>query len=429
MAGERSREVKAVIAALVLHAALALTPRRSPPVPGDAPGEAPAPAATFDIEQDPAPAPASEEPAAPAAAPEAPKESPPAAANAKVAPRAITEAKPATPEAPPSEGAGVEGPASAKPPAPGPGVAGGPSNPGAGEYGPPPGGDSLGLPPGMGAPIWSLPGGMPSAATPRAAPTVAGAPRPVDPNIAGQVLGGSLHNKDKTVGIEIPGAGVVATTLADTVRASTPLNARATFEVKLGGDGKVEGIRMVSASAGDASTWDRIVRAAQGTLAARSLQMGGDGKGATVVVKVESSVEYPAGSKNKLDIEPVCANEVIEQLEAAIKSISQAGSAGVVRGLRDESGTFIPYNDMNEEQRRRFCIPIGIRGKGDTSNIGAHATNVVRSAFKVIRAGEKALPAEGTLPVDTRVPWAPADPTKVRPTTPAPLKKKKKKWR
>jgi hypothetical protein len=422
-------------AALVVHTlVLWLAPQRRLPNVEDARPQVEPAADTFDIEQEPAvPAPVTPPPVTPppvtpppaAATPEPTAPSPPPA-NAKLA-KAITEPKPVASPAP-SQGEPGAPPTPETPPAPpSPGTAGGPGKPGGDEYGPP-GGDVVGLPPGLDKPIWSLPGVIASGAPPMPAPTVASA-RPVDPNIAGQVLGGSLHNKDKAAGVEIPGASVVSTALRDALRSSTPLDARATFEVKLGGDGSVEGIRMVSASAGDASTWARVVSAARGSLASRTLQMGGEGKGVTVIVKVESSVEYPAGSKQKIDFQPVCANEVFEQIEAAIQAVSQGVAPGLVRGVRDDKGTFIPYTEMDDDQRRRFCIPIGIRGKGDASNIGAHATNVVRSSFKVVRAGEKALQPEAVLPVDTRVPWARADPTKTRPTTPPPLKKKKKKWR
>jgi hypothetical protein len=95
-----------------------------------------------------------------------------------------------------------------------------------------------------------------------------------------------------------------------------------------------------------------------------------------------------------------------------------------VRGIRDDKGQFISYNELDDERRRLFCIPIGIAGKGDLSNIGAHMTNAVSSSFQVKRVGEKALPTGTPLPVDTRAPWLPATPTK---TKIPPQKKKKKK--
>jgi len=410
MASERGRELMATLVALLAHVVvLGLAPR--PPLKELAPPRSELAADAIDIQTDPKP------PDDPASAP-----APDSVAAAAPVAAAVPVSDPAAAAAPAADEGPAEGPTEPPPATPG-----GPGKPSGGsEYGPPPSGDRPGLPPGLGAPIWSVPGVLPTAPPPKAAPTAVEA-RPVDPRVAEHVIDGSLHSRDKDKGIQIPGAGVVADTLAGAVRSGAPLDARATFEVKLSGEGNVEGVRLVRASAGDASGWDRVVGAAKSALAARKLQMGTDGKGVTVVVKVESSVEYPAGNKEKQSIQPVCANEVIEQLEAAIKSVTDNG--GMIRGVRDDTGRFIPYTGMTDEQRRKFCIPIGLRAKGDASNFGAHATNVVRSSFTIVRAGEKALQADGVLPVDTRVPWAPADPTKVRPPEKPQLKKKKKKWK
>lgn len=244
----------------------------------------------------------------------------------------------------------------------------------------------------------------------------------MDLEIAGKVLSGTLHGKDKAVGISVPAAGLVATTLADVVRASTaPLDARATFEVKLGTDGQVLGVRLVSATAGDGPTWDRIVDAARSTLAGRAMQMGPDRTPVTVTVKVESKVQYPSGSKKKPKLELVCAEEVLEQIQQALENSNQIGARSDPDGVEAPS----PADADEEERKRRFCIPIGLRAKVDLSDIGAHMVNVVSASFAVKREGERALPHEDILPIDTRVPWAPKDPKKMK--LPKPKKKPKKK--
>lgn len=346
--------------------------------------------------------PAAEAPSAAAEPPAPPVETPPPAAEAPAAPAEppapVAEAPGSAPTAPPGDEYG--GPPPADPPATGGGIA---------------------LAPGLGAPLWTVPGALPGPAAPAAAPTAAPLPRPVDPAIAGKVLSGTLHNKDKSVGISVPAAGVVASTLADTVRASAaPLDARATFEVKLGADGQVLGVRLVSATAGDGPTWERIVGEAKGALAGSALQVGPDRAPVTVTVKVQSKVQYPSGSKKKPQAELVCAEEVLEKLQQAMENPSQLGAP---RGERSDGAP--PAVDMDEEERkRRFCIPIGLRAKGDLSDVGAHRYNVVSASFAVKREGERALPHEDILPIDTRVPWAPKDPKKTK-LPPRP----KKKWR
>lgn len=281
--------------------------------------------------------------------------------------------------------------------------------------------------PGLSGPLWAIPGVVPSSGAPKPAPTAITAAPAVPADVASRVLSGTLHSRDKAMGIDVPAAGVVAGSVADALRHSALTDVKGTFEVKLSGEGNVESLRFIGSNDGDASQWTAVAEAAKRSLAGRALQMGSDKQGVTVVVKVESKVQYPAGTKEKIDVKPVCANEVIEQAVAAIEGAMQPG--GGVRGVRDDQGRFIPYSELDEERRRLFCIPIGIRGKGDLSNIGAHMTNNVSTSFQVKRAGEQALPADATKPVDRGAPWLPVAEGKTRPPPPPPKKKMKKKPR
>jgi hypothetical protein len=285
--------------------------------------------------------------------------------------------------------------------------------------------DSAPIVPGLSGPLWSIPGVVPSTAAPKPAPTTITAAPTVPSDVASRVLSGTLHSHDKALGIDVPAAGVVAGSVADALRHSALTDVKGTFEVKLSGDGNVESVRFVGSNDGDASQWAAVADAAKRSLAGRSLQMGPDKQGVTVVVKVESKVQYPAGTQKRVDVKPVCANEVIEQMAAAIEGAMQPG--GVVRGVRDDQGKFIPYDELDDERRTRFCIPIGIRAVVDPANIGAHMTNVVSSSFQVKRAGEQALPADAAMPIDRGAPWMPVAQGKTRPPPPPPKKKWKKK--
>src|SRR5258706_335185 len=82
----------------------------------------------------------------------------------------------------------------------------------------------------------------------------------------------SLRKQDHDLGLDSPAGGVVATTIADVVRSSAiPGDARATFEVKVGAGGSVDSVRLLSSSAGDTGTWERVVRSAKGSLGGRAL--------------------------------------------------------------------------------------------------------------------------------------------------------------
>jgi hypothetical protein len=409
---------RALFAAVVLHAAsLAVArfiPAPEPPqavvenVEGD----------LFDIEPLPSPAPPPKE-AAPAPI-EAAEQPTAGAARAKIAPIAKSiesESRPIQPNLPPP------GEVAAPSAPPGPPPSGGSEN----EFSPPEGPGGNGVVPGLdGRPVWALPGVLPEGPAPAAAPTTPTAPKPVDSDIAGQVISGSLRKKDQDIGLDLPAGGVVASAIASAVRSSaTPLDARATFEVRLGADGKVLSSRVVSSTAGEAGQWEGVAKKAAADLAARALTMSGDAaaKGATVTVKIESKVVYPAGSKEKYDVQPVCAEEVIQE---AIENLTEGVGGEPPRGpIRDPAmnrpdpgKSSASVNAEDEDRKRRFCIPIGIKGKGDLSNLGAHTQKVVRSSFQVTVPGSK--PLIDVKKVQTNAPWSPADPNKVQ--------RIKKKW-
>ena len=442
-------EGKALIAAGLLHLLVlglpAVLPAKStvlPPISTNEPATA-----EFDVETTPLPAsPKVEEPEStegPSPAPERPASAGASRAKTVIAPK--DEAPPPPlPEAPAAEAPAAEAPVAeavgptgtTSPPvgqAPPAGEAppAGPDR--AGEYSPIPA-DPGGLPPGMGSsPVWALPGVLGPAESAPAATTPAPA-RPVNGDIAGQVLRGTLQAKDHSLGLALPAAGVVASTLGDAVRsAGVPNDARATFEVGLGAGGEVRGIRVVSSSKGDAATWERAAGAAKAALSGRALKMGNGAEGgATVTVKVESSQVYAAGNKKKYEVKPVCANEVIEDVAMALQPLvgsppsEDRGPAAAAPRAKPGPSAEGPAA-LDAEERRRFCIPIGIAGKGDLSNLGTHLQTVVRSTYQVSVAGARKLPSDAALPLDKRAPWLAPDASKAPKPPGKPWKKKKKK--
>ena len=299
------------------------------------------------------------------------------------------------------------------------------------EYGPPPSGPIVGVP-GVRGPIWSIPGVITPPPPPSAAPTIATGPKPVDQDIAGQVLSGGLQKKDRASGVELPAAGAVASAVANAVRSSdAPPDSKATFEVKLGADGKVLGVKVVSVNGGNASSWDRAAKSAAGALASKPLQMTGEAAshGATVTVKIESKQQFAAGSKQKVDLQPICAEDVVKQLMETMGALggNAEGHGPImdpgVSGIAPGGGRFA---QMSTASGSKLCfIPIGIAGKGDLSNVNTHAQTIVSSKFTVNIPGQKVL--EDVKQVDQRAPWSPDDPNKVKIDRPwmHPPKKKK----
>jgi hypothetical protein len=156
--------------------------------------------------------------------------------------------------------------------------------------------------PGVGGPaIWAIPGGLPAAPTATAAPTVAPAPRPVDSDIAGSVIREAMRDHDKKLGID-PVGGAVATAVKQAVASSdSPAVSRASFEVRLGPDGRVISVRVSSFNSGTADVWARVAQAAQAILKGKTLTMSAElAKGGTVYVSMSSVVQLPSGSSSAI---------------------------------------------------------------------------------------------------------------------------------
>jgi outer membrane biosynthesis protein TonB len=161
-------------------------------------------------------------------------------------------------------------------------------------------GDGIARAPGLGAPIWTVPGAIPVAPRAAPAPTVATGPRPVDKDIAGIVIRGAMIENDKRLGLDLPGAGTVGTAVrAAVVSSDTPSEGRASFEVRVGADGRILGVRVASSTGGTSDVWDRVAKAVLAQLASKPLTLNANfAKGAIISVSVTSTMALPSGAKS-----------------------------------------------------------------------------------------------------------------------------------
>jgi hypothetical protein len=192
-------------------------------------------------------------------------------------------------------------------------------------------GGVLGVPgvPGLGGDaVWAMPGVIQGGTSaPAPAPTEAPKPRPVDRDIAGKVVREAMHDHDKTLGLDLPAGGTLASAVSEAVRASdVPDVSRGSIEFRIGPGGQVLGYRVLSQTAGGADAWDRMARAAAARVAGRLVLSGEYARGAVITIDVVSNVQAPSGSKG---------------------------------GFTSSGAAF------------------------DVSNIGAHATRAVRASFRV----------------------------------------------
>jgi hypothetical protein len=171
--------------------------------------------------------------------------------------------------------------------------------------------------------IWSIPNVIPSAAPPAPAPTTGARPRPIDKDIAGIVVRDAMHESDKHLGLDLPAAGTVATAIREVVRGSdTPDEARASFEVRLGADGKVIGVKVSSFSGGSAGAWERAAQAAIASLRGRALVMNQTfAKGGTIYVDVTSAVMLPDGTKSGIHRQGLGASFDVANIGAHVQRV------------------------------------------------------------------------------------------------------------
>jgi hypothetical protein len=152
--------------------------------------------------------------------------------------------------------------------------------------------------PGLGTPAWAIPGVLPDAPRAAPAPTTAGPAPSIDRHVGDRVLGDVLREKDKQIGLDLPGAGKCATIISEVVRGSTaPDVSRASLEVRISPAGTVASVRVVSSNGGSAGDWAAVAAAAKSRLASEVFTLpSAYAAGAIVAVEVVSKVQYPDGS-------------------------------------------------------------------------------------------------------------------------------------
>jgi hypothetical protein len=151
----------------------------------------------------------------------------------------------------------------------------------------------------------------------------------VDKDIAGKVIRDAMNTRDKDLGLDVPVAGTIRSTVAAAVRDASdlPVGTRGSIECRVAPSGKVSGCRLTSSTGGGPAGWGASTSAAN-ALAGAALP-GQYAGGAIVTIDINVIQQLPAGSKGGL------------------------------------SGATLSF---------------------DTANIGAHATRMVRTTHRVVAA-------------------------------------------
>ena len=166
----------------------------------------------------------------------------------------------------------------------------------------PPGSNTWQMPPGSlgGPPVYTLRNAIPDQGPAPAAPTSAPAAQKVDRDKANEILTADILERNKKLGLNLPAAGTVASILKSVVRASdAPQESKASFQIVIGPDGKVQSVRVGSTNGGSAAIWDAVAANLKASLASQSLKLTGDyAKGAIILVNVQSKMQMPSGNKS-----------------------------------------------------------------------------------------------------------------------------------
>ncbi len=156
------------------------------------------------------------------------------------------------------------------------------------------------LPPGLGTsgPVYLQPGVLAMPSTGPAAPTAAPKAAPIDRRLADELVKEELRKNDRKLGLDFPGAGTIANFVRSAVQSSTtPQDARASLQVRVGPNGAVQSVKVVTSVGGDAAAWQAVAAAVKAQLASQKLALSGDyTKGALVTVNVTSKLKMPSGA-------------------------------------------------------------------------------------------------------------------------------------
>ena len=151
-------------------------------------------------------------------------------------------------------------------------------------------------------PAWrSVPGVLPdSTSTALPAPTKA-PERQYDRQAATKVIQDGIRAKERKLGLDFPGRGVISGAFTGAVYSSdAPYTCSASFAVAVSPKGTVTNVALLGFSGGDSATWKAVTKIAKGSLKSAKLPMkSAFAKGATVGVTVRSSVRTPSGGANR----------------------------------------------------------------------------------------------------------------------------------
>ncbi|NUO48209.1 MAG: hypothetical protein HOV80_05050 [Polyangiaceae bacterium] len=134
--------------------------------------------------------------------------------------------------------------------------------------------------------------------------------RPVSPDAANNALGSARRDLDRKLGMGNPEETIVSTAVATAGRAlAVPKDTRFRIEVGLDRNGRVTGVKVATASAGDVGTWDGLVAAVKASLG-DAIQVGPDVQQSGGVVVIDATIKHVfVSGSDRAAIEGACPTD------------------------------------------------------------------------------------------------------------------------
>lgn len=230
-------------------------------------------------------------------------------------------------------------------------------------------------------PIWAYDGAV---AMPEGAPT--GSARTFDPSAPERAVMRALRRRDAKLGLDLIGAGRVATLLAAAVRGRTPPVSVGTFVARVSSDGEIFAIALSSFSGGDHEAWSGAGSETLTALHGVRLSMPGHLRhGARVTVRITQDTEHPSGRGRRPNRKKRALPEKSPTTPGVPKPGRKSRREEPIVSVKD----LLPPDLQGLGDPETMLPPCNVDGSGcneipwDVVDIGTSAARIVRTFISV----------------------------------------------
>lgn len=231
-------------------------------------------------------------------------------------------------------------------------------------------------------PIWAYEGAV---AGPEGAPTTI--VRTFDPSAPERAVMRELRRRDAELGLDLIGAGRIASLLAAAVRGRTPPVSVGTFVAHVSSEGEIDALTLASFSGGDYEAWSGAGTEALAGLEGVKLRMPGHLRyGARVTVRLTQDTEHPSGHGRRPNRKPRPLPEKNPTTRGVPKPGRKSRREEPIVSVKDT----LPPDLQGLGDPETMLPPCNVDGSGcsfigfDLVDIGTSAARIVRTQISVV---------------------------------------------